>query len=876
MRPKTFALILCLLCALCGASRASAQIITPPASYFGFEPGADRQMINYGPLMDYLHLLESESGRIRLEQVGESEFGRPIYIAFISSEENIRRLDELREINRRLALDPDIPEGERARLIEQGRVFIFATLSMHATEVGPSQAAPRMAYTLIEGTEPGMDRYLQDVVFMMNPSHNPDGMDLVVDHYKQYLDTPYEGSSLPGLYHKYVGHNINRDFITLTQKENQAIADAYNLEWFPQVLVEKHQMGATGVRYFVPPNHDPIAENIDENLWSWTWVFGSNMARDMTARGLTGISQHYLFDNYWPGSTETSAWKNVISLLTEAASVQLATPVFVEAGELSVSGKGISEYKKGINFMAPWPGGWWTLGDIVTYELESTYSMIKTGSLHKNDILAFRNDLCRTEVKRGLSQPPYFYIVPASQHDPGEALRMLQLLRRHGVALYVLERDMLVAGRQYLAGDFVIPMAQAYRPFIKEVMETQQYPVRRYTPGGEIIRPYDITSWSLPLHRGVNSEELKEPAPGLAGALRPVSDEDLRPAVSPPPLNGYWLLSADHNESFHAAFAALGQGLPVMRSRGAVDTPQGSFPAGSFLLEAGGRSQDVLDELSGRLLLGGTFLEERPEGDFRSLDMPRILLCETNMHDMDAGWTRWLFDSYDIPYVAMSPGEIATAELSRRFDVIVFPDAPKSQIMQGRSERGGQVFIPFYNPDYVKGLGKEGWQNVLRFFEQGGTILSWGRSVDLFTGLMEPGQDGQAYNLPVGNAAAGLERQGLNCPGSLLRMQLLQDHPLSLGMPPEIGVFHRSNPVLSTSVPVFGMDRRVVGMFPEGKVLMSGYAEKEELLAKRPAMVWVRKDKGQLVLYSFVPNFRGSMPSNNKLVFNALLLEKAD
>ena len=92
----------------------------------------------------------------------------------------------------------------------------------------------------------------------------------------------------------------------------------------------------------------------------------------MTAEGLAGVSQHYIFDDYWPGSTETCIWKNVIGFLTEAASARTATPIYIEPTELRVSGKGLSEYKKSINMLLPWEGGWWRLGDIVEYEIVST------------------------------------------------------------------------------------------------------------------------------------------------------------------------------------------------------------------------------------------------------------------------------------------------------------------------------------------------------------------------------------------------------------------------------------------------------------------------------------------------------------------------
>jgi hypothetical protein len=144
---------------------------------------------------------------------------------------------------------------------------------------------------------------------------------------------------MPFLYQKYVGHDNNRDFITLTQPETKAISRLTSQEWFPQVMVEKHQMGLTGPRYFVPPYHDPIAQNVDAELYAWSNLFGQNMLNDLTSKGLQGVSQQNLFDNYWPGSTETCLWKNVISMLTESASARVATPVYIEPTELTGTSK---------------------------------------------------------------------------------------------------------------------------------------------------------------------------------------------------------------------------------------------------------------------------------------------------------------------------------------------------------------------------------------------------------------------------------------------------------------------------------------------------------------------------------------------------------
>jgi hypothetical protein len=390
----------------------------------------------------------------------------------------------------------------------------------------------------------------------MVPCHNPDGMNMIVNHYNKYKGTKYEGSSMPGVYHKYVGHNINRDFVTLSQSETKAISVIFSKEWFPQVLVEKHQMGSRGPRYFVPPMHDPITENVAAELWNWTWVFGSNMIKDMTAQGLSGISQHYLFDDYWPGSTETCNWKNVIGLLTEAASVRYAKPIYVEPTELSVYGKGLAEYKKSINMPEPWPGGWWRLSDIIQYEIESTKSVLKTASLQREEILRYRNDLCKAEVNTGKTKPPYYYIMPLKQHDQSELVNLVNLLNEHGVNVFKLNTPVIIENRNYSGGDIVVPLAQAFRPFIKEVMEKQQFPLRHYTPNGKIIKPYDITSWSLPLHKGVKSFEIKIRSEELEKNIEKIDFPfNLRENIVED-LNTI-IFSVNNNESFKFAFTAI-------------------------------------------------------------------------------------------------------------------------------------------------------------------------------------------------------------------------------------------------------------------------------------------------------------------------------
>ena len=850
-----------------------------PEAYFAFKPGAEGKLIDYEQLSGYLKALDQVSPRMEVRQIGSSPLGKPMLAVFISSEANIARLDELAKINRRLALDPSIPDAERATLVDSGRVFLLATLSMHADELAPCQSFPLYAYELAVTQDPAVLRQMEDVVWMVVPSQNPDGLDMVVQNYRTYRGTSWDGSSLPRVYHRYVGHDNNRDYVTLSQDDTRAISRLCSTQWFPQVMVEKHGMGASGPRFYCPPNHDPIAENVDAEVWSWINLFGTNMTHDMSRDGLKGVSQHWEFDNYWPGSTETALWKNSIALLTENATPNGASSIYVEPNELEGGGKGLAEYKKSVNMLDPWPGGWWRLSDAVAYELSSFRSLLHTAAENRRDLLRFQNDLCRREVARGRNQPPFYFVLPPRQRDPGEGVKLVNLLAEHGVQLYRLPEAVAAGSRTFDAGSIIVPLAQPIRPFIQEVMERQHYPIRHYTPGGEMIRPYDITSWSLPLHYGVSAEAVDVRIAALETSWRPLElpfTLEGRVTSVPP---GTWgiAIPADQNEALRAAFLALKSHIPASRATTPANVGDTSLPAGSIILQgAGSAMQALLDKLTVRAVI----LTSAPPVALTPLRSPRVALMETYFHDMEAGWTRFLFDTYDVPFQVVHPGEIEKLDFTR-FDVIVFPDNTKDELMEGHfKDDEEKTTLPDVPPEFRKGIGEKGMQKLMSFVDQGGIILAWGQACDLFLGVQKikgaKGKSGEVdeFQIPVENVAKDLAKKGLAVPGSWLHARFAQDSPLTWGMPEDGGLFFQGKPVFRTSQPGPDMDRRVLVRYPEENILLSGFAENEKLLVDTVSGVWARKGRGQFVLYTFSPNFRGSTPSTLKLILNALLLPK--
>ncbi|HPM89029.1 MAG TPA: hypothetical protein PKX27_13685, partial [Bacteroidales bacterium] len=457
--------------------------------------------------------------------------------------------------------------------------------------------------------------------------------------------------------------------------------------------------------------------------------------------------------------------------------------------------------------------------------------------------------------------------------DQSELIALVGLMQEHGINTFRLKENYTLNGINFKEGDIVFPMAQPFRAFLKEVMEKQDYPVRHYTPGGELIRPYDVTSWSLPLHRGLVSHEIKirdeafeAKLKQITGNYYPLTLGYKLPAIFPVSSNG----------SFKAAFMALQNGMPVSRLQEEIKIDGKTYARGSFLIQ--GSNQETLNKIVKESLTEPGMIRNPEKIAATDVKLPRIALVETWFSDIDAGWTRYLFDSYKIQYTILHPDEFEKTDLTATFDVIIFPSTGKNLLLNGKPGTETSPSMSNYHPDYQKGMGKKGLDKLMLFVSDGGKVISWGQSTDLFAGSLEitRGETKEEFILPFTNIADQARKEGLNVPGSLFRLKLKNDHPLTLGMQAETNIFYRGNPLFNTSIPRFDMDRRVIGAFPEKEILVSGYCEKEEKLSEKPAMIWLKKGKGELILYAFNPQFRASTQATYKLLFNALFQLQAE
>jgi Zinc carboxypeptidase len=375
------------VCLLAAAPLAAASAPTP-SEFLKMPIGADRTLADYRQMTSYFRALEKASPRVKIEVLGKTTLGEDMILAVITSEENQKNIKAIQAAAKKLADPRGISDADLEKIEKDGKVVLLITCNIHASEIGSTQMALEWAHALATSDDAATKKRLENVVLLLVPSLNPDGQIMEVEWFRKNVGTKYEGSRMPWLYHHYVGHDNNRDWFQLTQKEALEMTHAVSHEWFPQVWLDEHQMGYTGPRIFVPPFSEPVSTEIHPLVWREGNLIGADMALRLEQAGKTGVIYGAIYDAYWPGGTMNTAWwKNISGLLTEVASARLASPIEIDPGELAGGRKGMIEYGPQTNFPNPWPGGIWRLRDIMDYERLASDAILETCAEHRYDFL---------------------------------------------------------------------------------------------------------------------------------------------------------------------------------------------------------------------------------------------------------------------------------------------------------------------------------------------------------------------------------------------------------------------------------------------------------------------------------------------------------
>ena len=839
---KVFALAV--LLTACTALGMAQQHITSPEEAFGFKLGTDRKLADWVQLTAYYQKLASQSKRVRYEELGKTTEGRPFVSVTISSAENMAKLEEYKSIQARLA-DPRLTTPEQARELEaRGKTVLVVTCNIHSIEIASSQSCAGFAYMLATGTGPEAQAILANTIIVLIPSLNPDGQQLVVDWYKKYLGTPYEGTSPVVLWHHYTGHDDNRDWYAFTQVETQLTVNKVLNVWHPQILYDIHQMGSNGPRIYLPPWVDPIDPNVDPLLIMSMNAAGTQAAYEIMETGKTGVLVDGVYD-MWSPARAYVAYHAGLRLLSESASVNIASPKDIPFDKLD-KGIGYDAKVAKWNFPEPWKGGTWRLGDIVAYQTDAFFSIARNAASNREHFLKDFYLYGQDAVSQKYGGP-YAYIIPATQADPGATTRMVNILRTGGVEVTQATAAFTAGGKRYSAGSYVVALGQPYGSFAKTLLEVQHYPNIAQYPGGPLQRPYDVTAQTLPLLMGVEADAVATKF-AVQGKLVTKAETPVSFTHSE---SGY-LLDDSVNNSYAVLFGLLKAGVKSFR------LTSGPYSKGTIYIP-GGPGVDA--KLAPLVTAFPVTVKPAPtglSGSAMTVTLPRIGMYQSWVPSMDEGWTRWVFDTNGIPYTRLVDADMRKGNLKDRFDVIVLPDEPAGLILHGAGERREGSDEPPTPPEFRGGLGEQGAASLNAFVDAGGTAVALNKASQMYA----------KKDAPVADVLDGVAAKDFYVPGSILEVSVDTNDPIAFGSAPKLPIFFEMSPAFQSNA----ASVHSVARYTSEQPLLSGWLLGGKYLQGASALTVEKQGKGRLVLFGFRPQYRGQSEATYKLFYNSLLL----
>lgn len=608
---------------------SAAIVAQPPSprSVLGFTPADDRTIADWNQIRNYFTKLDAGSGKVAVKEFGKSTLGRPMIVAFISSEENIKYLDRYKEMNQKLADPRRIPEGgiydELGTILQNGKAIVSISASIHSNEIVGSQMSMNLAYELATADDDETKEILDNTILLLIPSSNPDGIDIVANWYRKTLGTKSEGTVPPELYHHYAGHDNNRDWFMLNLKETQAITKLYWQEWFPQFVFDVHQMGQTGPRFVIPPFFDPPNPRIAPSIVREVGLIGYKMAADLQSKNIKGIATNTTFDMWWHGGFRSAPYyHNSIGILSEAASADLMSPVTITKEQMQRTrpARGLnSPLENVISHPDPWQGGVWRPSDINQIEITASRALLQMAAKFRGRYLKNFHDLNKANLRASTTDPKAFVII-AGQPNAEAIARFIEILRWQGIDVHEMTNELWVKHspteefHEIPLGSFLVFTDQPQKNNILSLFEKQVYP-NRINANGQPDPPYDVAGWTLPLQMGIETYEIWD-----------IRDREKFNSTIKPVLNSAQIRSRLDLKAAVEAFPKLANPL--------------KSPA-------------------------------------------RVGLYKPFFSSMDEGWTRLVFDNHSIKYTSISNENIRQGKLD--VDVLILPADSETQILNGLS-----------------------------------------------------------------------------------------------------------------------------------------------------------------------------------------------
>ncbi len=826
--------------------------ITTPKEFFGFTPGDDYELARWDKIVDYLYLLEGQSDRIVVENMGPSTEGHPFLKVTISSPANLKNLDRLKEISMKLSDPRGMEKDEIEKLVCEGRAVCVQSMSLHGNEVGGTQMSVNLIYELVSGEGEETLGILDEVVSVIVPCLNPDGQIQAVDWYYENKGTEFEGCDAPEIFHKYAGHDNNRDSIYQNVVESRYMMDILLHEWMPQAYQDHHHMGCYGARMEIAPFKDPIRQDTAPHIWRELNWYGAYLGRAMEEKGLTGVSNGSVYPGWLhTGFHSIANQHNIAGLLTETSTAKMATPKYIDP--TMIKGNGYSK-EAHTNYPSPWNGGWWHLHDITDRQYTAAYALFDAMARNRKTVLRDMAIKANYQTECGKARGEVAYIIPEAQHDTGEVKHLIHLLLRQNIEVHRAKSAFSVGYVTYPAGTYVVFLAQPKYGVITNILGQTRFPVNRWTkdPTTGAVGGYDVFTDTINEYMGVEAipanAKFEAELEKIKSVEKYVFDDSEK--------GDKYILSGRENSAFRTVNKLLGAGVDVYRADNEHH---------DFYVEG---DADVIASVLCEYPTPCTRVDAAP-AILKKIEKLNIGVFHRYYYGNDhEGWTRYVLEDFGFDYRSTYDVDIKGG--LEGIDVLVMPHEALAFII-GLEEAPAYSIDGWINwitefggpqpPKYRSGIGMAGVAELNKFVERGGRMLAISTSAVFAIDYL---------GLKVRNVVKGLMPVKHNTHGSTLRVTVDPTDPICYGMPKDTYLMNVNDPTFALT-DKFDADNYTTAMkYKSGDLLRSGYLAGEEYIVDKATLISCKKGKGEVVLYGYEPVWRGQTRGMYKTFFNKL------
>jgi hypothetical protein len=865
--------------------------VPSPEKFLGRILGAPGELLGTEKTYAYARALAAASPRVRVFTIGHSEEGRDIVMLAIADEAGIRDLDRLKAATAALADPRRTDQSAAEKLIATSRPIYYFNAALHSDETGSTEAMLELAYRLAVSEQPMIQRIREKVVVLINPISNPDGRDKVVDWFYRYLKGKTDRNTLPRqsppYWSKYTFVDINRDTHQQTHETTKAVHRMFH-EWHPTVVHDLHE----GVPLMMTWNGTgPYNPNIDPITYSEFLALSFHEVETMTAMGMPGVST-------WDFG-EAFAHLYLDSVAMNHNSIGRGYETFGN-GSAETEKRAISPSATTMEWYRPLPAArevTWSARDNLNYQETGALAALDETASESKEMLRNFYKKSWDSWQKGLTQPPYAFLIPEDQGDPARVAAMVGRLMEQHIEVARAQNPIQLKEGSFPAETYVVQLDQPYRNYAVDLLTPQRYP-----KDGE--PPYDDVSWELPANYHLQA------IPTADASIRKAALTQLtelpHPAGHVSGSGPIYLLKDTGQESFLAARYRLAN-FELQIAEREFEAGGTKFPTGSWILGPQSGLHETVASTAAELGLDFTQVVSLPEVPRHQAKAPRIGVWVPWADTDSIGWIRYSLDQRKVPYTYLRDEDIRAGNLRAHIDVLLYGhvDLELAEQIEGlpktwspmpfkKTTQTPSFGTPAESDDITGGIGYEGLGQIQHFIDDGGLMVTLGSGsmLALEGGLVRfvrRASGGVPRSAAGGGGAssAASQQAATRTPGAHVRVTFNRpDHPIAYGYPAHTYVFRQN-------FPLYNIPRRWLRMAycttcldgPEDRsgvvmewgdtdgnpFVVSGQAWGEENLIGRPAILDMPVGKGHVVTFNFNPMHRDFNRGDQRLLWNALL-----